>query len=262
MSNRINMAATAAGIIGSLAAASDILGRNREESAAARNEANGHILLGYAQCAVAIASMMDAGEWTTGRQKAGVTSASAALQEALIAEAKSQSVSAAKAKRLTEKAAAVISADHSAYIKSVSDAARVNANEVVSKMFDAGIKSEAELMRHVSPPKDDAVLSLVNRVTKLSGDDRLRFAQQIAAYDLVDDIAEAARKRIEAGDTPIPMEKPKPAPKVKAEKVAKPKVEKPKADPKARPVPKLKDAKKVAPKASKNKGDDDFPAFN
>lgn len=237
MTNSVDFAALAASIADELASADAIMGASKADASGAKTLAQGHVISGYAQCIVSINSLMEQGEWTTGRQAGGL-SASAAMQKSIIEAAAARGVSKAKAKRLVEKAAGVLAGERA--IPSVVKAASVNTTEVARVLFESGIKNEADLVRHVSPPKTDALLSLVKRVTGLDMADRARFVQQIALFEIADDIVTAVGER--GAEPPAPTVKVE-----KVEKVAKPKAEKPKAEPKARPVPKMKDKKKAPP---------------
>lgn len=251
MSNALNVAATASDIIAALAEAQTTSTESRENSAAAKARADGCTLRGYALAAIAIRTLLDQDLWTTGRQKKGVVSASQALKDALITEAKANKVSPAKAKRLIEKAAALVVPTSSVHVPALHVAASQSADDAVKALRDAGFQSEKNIINHVSPPVTDVVARLMKAVSKLEGADRKGFIREIVSHEIIDDILpeankqtaeerEAARKaQAEAA------KKPKQA-KVNTDARAKARAEREakKAEPKAKPVPKSAGSKK------------------
>jgi hypothetical protein len=195
MSNALNVAATAIDVIEALLEAKNANLTARNASAQGKEAANNHTLTAYARAAVAIRTLMDQGLWTTGKQKRGVVSASAALKDALTTEAKAKGVSAATAKRVIEKAAALLDAKSKAHVEPVFSAAATGEGDVVKAMVNAGFTKEADIIKHVEPaPENNVVLRIVKAITKLEKADRTKFVYELVNHEIIDDILAEANK--------------------------------------------------------------------
>lgn len=174
MSNsHFDFASAAAVIIAPLEEAVAIMGQRKEASAAFTGRVNAKTLTGYAACAVAIADLMARDMWTTGKQKKGVKSGSVMLKAAIEAEASARKVNAARAKRLVEKAAAILVGKKA--ISGVMPEAENGGEEgtlgVVNVLNSFKIETEAQLLRHVDgAPVKDPVADILKAMAKLSPD--------------------------------------------------------------------------------------------
>jgi ribosomal protein L12E/L44/L45/RPP1/RPP2 len=197
---------------------------------------------------VAIAAMIEQGVWTTGKQKGGAISASAALKEAVATEAAAHGLSKAKAKRVVEKAAALVEPKSKAKIDTVIAAAKRSALEVVRAMTDLSITKELDILRHVEPkPETDVVLRIVKAIGKVEGADYKRLVSEIVNHAIVDDILTEASKTTAAERDAARKAQAQAVSNAaaKAAEARKAKAEKPKAE-KAKAVPKMKDSKRKA----------------
>lgn len=188
MSNTLSTTSVASEIIEALAQAKNINETNKADSAEAKARANLATLRGYAIAAVAIRQLLDQELWTTGKQKKGVVSASAALKDALVTEAKQNDISPSKAKRLIEKAAAIVVPGTKTHISAVHVAAANSVDEVAKAMAGAGITKEIDILRHVDPPVTDVVARIMKAISKLEGADRKGFVKEIVSHEIIDDI--------------------------------------------------------------------------
>jgi hypothetical protein len=212
MSNTINVASTASDIIEALSEAKNIKADAREKGAEAKQRAENSTLTGYAIAAVAIRTMLDTGNWTTGKQKGGIVSASVALKDALVTEAKAKEISPGSAKRLIEKAAALVVPGSKVHVSAVHVAAAQSTGEVMKALRSSGLNTEADIVRHVEPPMPDIVGRLMKAISKLKDKDRSSFVRELVSHEIIDDVLEEANKT-----TPAERE----AARMDAEKAAK-----------------------------------------
>lgn len=194
MSNALNVAATATDIIDALAEAIDERERGKQAGVAVREKVNACTLRGYAVAAVAVRTLIDQGLWTTGKQKKGIVSASSALKDALITQAKAKEVPAGTAKRLIEKAAALVVPGTKAHVPGIFVASANSATEVVKAMTTAGFSKEADIVRHVEPPQTSVVGRLIKAIVKLEGKDRIAFVKELVDHEVIDDVLAEAGK--------------------------------------------------------------------
>jgi hypothetical protein len=170
MSNSIvDHATLATRILAPFADGAKIMGERRESAAAFTSRVNVAHLTGYAEAVLVIASLMARGAWTTGKQKGGTSSTSVLLKEAIEAQADVAKVNARRAKRIVECAAAILKGRKK--IDAIVHAAAAGdglASTVLSAFAEVEIKTEADLLRHVTPPpaKDD-VAEIFRRIEGL-----------------------------------------------------------------------------------------------
>jgi len=248
MSNAINIASAAADIVAPLLEADEELKHKKETTQHSAQVIDQATVGAYARAAVVISGLIEQGAWTTGKQKGGIISASAALKDAVAAEAAAKGLSKAKAKRVVEKAAALVEPKSKARIDAVAAAAKEGHVAVVKALAEREITKEKHILVHVETPEPpDPVLRLIKAIGKVDGADYKRLVKEIVNHAIIDDILveankttpaerEAARKA-EAATKSNAAAKAAEARKAKAEK---------KAEPQAKPVPKQKDKKKKA----------------
>lgn len=197
MSNSLNVAATASDIIEKLSEAKHINDDNKENSGFARAQSNLATLGGYAIAMVAIRQLLDQGVWTSGKQKGGAVSASAALQNALVAEAKAKEIAPSKAKRLIEKSALIVvpgAGKGDVHVAAVHIAAAQSTDAVLKALDNAGFKKEADIINHVEPKEVDIVARITKAVSKLENKDRAGFIKELCNHEIIDDILKEANK--------------------------------------------------------------------
>lgn len=249
MSNTLNVAAAASDIVKPLLEADTELKSKRENGTLSTKIINEATVASYARAAVAIAALIEQGVWTTGKQKGGMISASAALKDAVATEAAAMGLSKGKAKRVVEKAAALVEPKSKAKLEPVVLAAKQSAAAVIKAMENLSLTKELDILRHVEPrPDSDTVLRIIKMIGKVEGADYKRLVSEVVNHSIVDDIlAEAGKMTAEQREAARKEQaSSKSIAAAKAAEARKAKTAKPKAD-KAKAVPKLKDSKKKAP---------------
>lgn len=172
--------AAASRIIAPLAVAVDVMGERKASSVAFTGRINAATITGYATAALIIAGMMADGTWSTGKKSGGSTSMH--LKNAILAEAEARKVNEARAKRLVEKAAAILNGRKA--VPGVLDAAGKgdgSVTSIVNALDKAKITTEAQLLRHVDgAPAKDPVAIILKMVANLDAKQRAHLDAELA----------------------------------------------------------------------------------
>jgi len=191
----INYAAAASAILAHLSSENVVRLEKNKVLKTFTDRMNVHVLSAYAETAIVIAGMINAGIWSARKQAGGAKSASVLLKTALVAEGEARELNPAKVKRLVEKSSAILTKKNLA-IPGFAEAARGGSVEAVLEALAAvKIKNEKALIKHVDGEREaDPVARILTMIEGLDEAQRARLNEALGE-DGQDDDKPAPRGR-------------------------------------------------------------------